>query len=120
MGINLEDEWKPKDLRANAEPTSNSDYITALDILADESRWLRRETITTVKKVIQWCLEDELREWATALDECDAIHRRVVGPLEDIWNIVVTETLSELDVARLNPMKPKSISPAAQIRQESK
>jgi hypothetical protein len=109
LGINLEDEWKPKDLKANAEPTSNTDYVTALDILADESRWLRRETIPIVKKVIQWCLEDELGECTTALDECDAIHRRVVGPLEDIWNIVATEKLSELDVARLNPMKPKSV-----------
>ena len=108
LGLDLHHEWKTKDLRANGEPTNNTDYITALDILADDMRWSKRETIPAVKKAIRTCLEDDFEDCINTEDEREAVQKKVIVPLESIWNVVSSENLGDITYARLNPMEPKA------------
>ena len=108
LGLSLQDEWQRKDLKANGDPTSNTDYCTALDLVIDQSRWKKRDTFPLVRKAIKVCIEDDFGECETVEEERDAIYKKVVAPLEHLWPDVTDQKLADLASTRDNPMRRRS------------
>ena len=108
LGLILKDEWKSKNLRHNGQPTSNTDYCTALDLLADNPRWSSKETFPNVKDAIESCIEDRFQKCCTSTEERDAIYEKVVAPIEGIWKIVTKEPLEKLHCSELEAIEPNS------------
>lgn len=107
LGLDLQAKWKPKYSKRNGTPTINIDYLTAMDLLTEDTLWSDQDTMAPVKEVIESCLQLELEGNYTVSDELKFMHEKVIAPLEHLWHDTRAGSLSELDVARIQPMQPK-------------
>lgn len=82
LDVKIETKRLKKHLRANGQPTLNTDYYAAMDLYKTED-WNGRDTHTPHKEVIGYCLDaSNFRGLTNTFDQREALHKNVVVPLE--------------------------------------
>ncbi|KAH6714001.1 hypothetical protein BKA61DRAFT_607018 [Leptodontidium sp. MPI-SDFR-AT-0119] len=83
LDLKIETKRLKKHLRADGQPTLNTDYIAAMDLYNNEQLWRYRSTQPAHKEVIGYCLKaPNFRGLTDACEEREALYKNVVIPLE--------------------------------------
>ena len=108
LGLVLEDNWAEKDL-IDGQPTPQTDFVTAIDLLEDEKKWRQVERYMAVKHLIQVCIRGEdFKHCQNEYAERGLLYQKIVVPLEHIWQ--VTNNEPRVDFSNLEAIHPHALS----------